>query len=156
MKKGVLFVCLGNICRSPMAEAIFSHLIVQQHLEAHFFCDSAGTSAYHIGEPPDDRALAMLQSKGLRTTHRARQFIAADAQRFSYIFTMDKSNYEDVEAMTGFRPTALALVRDYDPKGKGEDVPDPYYGGKEGFEEVYNMLLRSLQHFLQQHKQPHK
>ena len=149
MKK-VLFVCLGNICRSPMAEAIFRKLVDEEGLRDRFSCDSAGTSAYHIGELSDARATLQLKSKGIITSHRARQFTKEDVLSFSHILAMDRSNYEDIKHIAGSRPTGLNLIRTYDPKGRDEDVPDPYYGGQDRFEYVYEILLRSLRNFLQQ------
>ena len=135
-----------------MAEAIFAYLVEKERLESIFSYDSAGTSAYHIGQHPDARALAQLKDKGITTAHRARQFTKEDATDFSHIFAMDKSNYEDIKSMAGFEPDGLALLRTYDPQGRNEDVPDPYYGGRRGFEEVYDMLLRSLKNFIQQER----
>ena len=149
MKK-VLFVCLGNICRSPMAEAIFNQLVKKKDLSTYFSCDSAGTSSYHIGERPDTRALLQLKSKGISTSHHARQFTKEDSLHFSYIFAMDRDNYENIKNIVGSHPNGLSLIRAYDPEGRDKDVPDPYYGGQDGFEDVYNMLLRSLENFLQQ------
>lgn len=146
-KCSILFVCLGNICRSPMAEAIANHLAEERQLSRYISCDSAGTSDYHIGGLPDQRVMTLLERKGMSSSHRARQFVSTDSGHFTYILAMDSSNYKDIRAMASTSLSNLSLIRDYDPEDKGADVPDPYFGGQEGFEEVYTMLSRSISNF---------
>ena len=141
----ILFVCLGNICRSPMAEGMMKHLVKEQNLN-NFHIDSAGTAAYHVGNLPDSRMRATANMHGITLNSKARQFITADYDKFDYIFVMDSSNYENVIdlARTKEDKTKVLLMRDFDEDlYKGQDVPDPYYGGDAGFENVYQILFRS-------------
>jgi len=144
MKK-ILFVCLGNICRSPLAEGVFSHLADQKGLDVQV--DSAGTSAFHIGEAPDHRMRQTALKNGISLTSRSRQILPQDGQEFDYIFAMDQSNYRDILRILGPSVTAqVALFRDFDPAIEGKaDVPDPYYGGLQGFEEVYQIVYRTCE-----------
>ena len=135
-----------------MAEAIAHHLISTNQFKTSWHFDSAGTSDYHIGELPDQRVRSLLKAKGLHTSHRARQFVPEDMGHFSYIFAMDKDNYKNIQLMSVSVPENLYLMRDYDPESRGEDVPDPYYGGEKGFEAVYSMLSRAIQSFFDQHE----
>ena len=152
----VLFVCLGNICRSPMAEGIFRHLVEQEGLAPHFHIDSAGTSGWHAGEKPDRRMRQTAQEHGLSLENqRSRQFIKQDFQDFDYILAMDRSNLRNIQAMQhgpNVKEGQVTLMLEHDPKGTVTDVPDPYYGGQNGFEEVYDLLLKSNRAFLDQLK----
>lgn len=141
-KQRILLVCLGNICRSPMAEGILAHLIKERGLIQSIELDSAGTSAYHIGSSPDKRAQSVCLSKGVTLNHQARQVQLSDFTKFDYILAMDKNNYNDLKKIAPHE--RLHLMREFDPEANGDlDVPDPYYGGVEGFVEVYEMLHRS-------------
>ena len=140
----VLFVCLGNICRSPMAEGIFNDIIRKKGLSDKIEADSAGTANYHIGESPDPRTLQQLAKNNIQLVHKGRQLVSSDAKRFDYIFVMDSANYRDAQHILGSGFDNLYLIRTFDPDGRDEDVPDPYYGGKDGFEKVYTMLERSM------------
>lgn len=132
----VLMVCLGNICRSPMAEAVLAHLAPQWSV------DSAGTGAWHVGEAPDRRTLAVLRQHGIATSHRGRQVQPADFRAFDLILAMDRQNLRDLTALRPADATArLALLGDYDPEGVAE-VPDPYYDGPEAFAAVYAQCER--------------
>ncbi|MGJ8635768.1 MAG: low molecular weight protein-tyrosine-phosphatase [Phycisphaerales bacterium] len=148
----VLFVCLGNICRSPLAHGILQHLVDQQELTDHFHIDSCGTGDWHVGNPPDPRSIqtASLYNIDL-TQQRARQFDpSTDIERFQYIIPMDASNKRNLIKL-GAPESKLTLMRAYDPTLKApQDVPDPYYGGDDGFEKVYQMLTRACQGFLDQ------
>ncbi|HNQ92012.1 MAG TPA: low molecular weight protein-tyrosine-phosphatase [Alphaproteobacteria bacterium] len=144
----ILFVCTGNICRSPMAEAVARHKIGQigqVRQSSTFEVDSAGTHSYHVGERPDPRTLKLCEEKGIGTGGMlARQIVRSDFEDFDLILGMDRGHVSHMEriAPPEFHPK-IALMMDY--AGFGEqDVPDPYYGGIEGFHEVYNMLDRGL------------
>lgn len=140
MKK-VLFVCLGNICRSPLGEAIFNHKA--EGLE--MIADSAGTAAYHVGENPDHRSIEVARKHGVPISHKARKFVAEDFDRFDYVLAMDENNYNDMKALATGSTDHLYLLREFDAEANGNlDVPDPYYGGPEGFEEVFQMVSRSV------------
>lgn len=141
----VLFVCLGNICRSPLAHGIFQHLVDQAELTSQFHIDSCGTGDWHVGNPPDPRSIqtAALYNIDI-TSQRARQFDpSTDIERFTHIIPMDASNKNNLIKL-GAPESKLTLMRTYDPTlNKPQDVPDPYYGGDDGFEKVYQMLTRS-------------
>ena len=146
---GVLFVCLGNICRSPLAEGVFRHVVREAGLEHRFEIDSAGTSAYHVGEPPDRRTAAVAERRGIVLDSRARQFRSEDLTRFDYVLAMDRSNLAAVErAARGTKPIGeVRLLREFDPEaGDDLEVPDPYYGEPQGFELVHDIVDRSCRH----------
>lgn len=143
----ILFVCLGNICRSPLAEGIFAKLVKEAGLEKKIFVDSAGTSAYHIGELPDYRTRQVAESRGIRLTHRARQFKKTDFDEFDYILAADKSNLAHLKNLQSSHSKAkLHLIRDWE--GENLEVPDPYYGTMKNFEEGYLILEKALSLFL--------
>ncbi len=143
----VLFVCLGNICRSPMAEAILQHYAAEFDLD--ILCDSAGTSSNHLGERLDKRALQKLEEYGIKAPHRACKFSVADFNNFDYIFAMDKQNLADILKMWDNSGSAqIMLMRAHDPKPENQEVPDPWYGDMNDFELVYQMLDRTILNFL--------
>jgi protein-tyrosine phosphatase len=147
----VLFVCLGNICRSPLAEAIFNKKIALAGLQKQFQSDSAGTSDYHIGELPDDRTLSCAKKYELPIHHRGRQIHRTDFRDFQYILAMDDSNYKIITQLMdryGFPKKEIFLIRDFVNHTKGLSVPDPYYGGEEAFEEIYQILDEAIENFL--------
>lgn len=141
----VLFVCLGNICRSPMAEGIFKKVVENEGLSAHFVIDSAGTSDYHIDKDPDPRTISTCENKGILLDHKGKQVFSTHLFEQNYIIAMDASNIENIKKLyTSKKHSAkVVLMRDFDPLFKGQDVPDPYYGGLDGFSEVFDMLDRS-------------
>jgi len=159
MKKvSVLFVCMGNICRSPTAEGVFRHLVRQENLEAVIHTDSAGTHAYHIGNPPDTRALATAERRGI-TLHdlRARRVLAEDFDRFDYVLAMDQDNYQILSAIcpSGYE-TRLRMLMEFAPHLKIPEVPDPYYGGASGFDRVFDMVEEAARGLLADIRSKHE
>ena len=145
-KVRVLFVCLGNICRSPLAEGVFRRVVEEHGLADLFEIESAGTGHWHIGEPPDERMRQTARSKGLSIDEqRARQFAEEDLAHFDHIFVMDKENLNDVlyfdqdERYGG----KVRLFREFDPEPGDYQVPDPYFGGARGFDNVYDIVDRT-------------
>lgn len=137
----ILMVCLGNICRSPMAEGILRRRAQQAGLT--ITTDSAGTSSNHVGQAPDHRATQTMRAYGIDITDlRARQFTASDLDHFDRIFAMDSSNLEDIRelAVNDQQLKKVSLLMDLVPNGPVRNVPDPYYGGQEGFDQVFRML----------------
>jgi protein-tyrosine phosphatase len=146
----LLFVCLGNICRSPSAENIMNHLIEQANLNEQIICDSAGTAGYHIGSPPDRRMSAAAKRRGLSLWGSARQFSPADFEEFDLILAMDRDNFVDISYLdpTGKYQDKVRLMCDFCTQHTLQEVPDPYYGGPEGFDQVINLLLDACQGLL--------
>ncbi len=150
MAPKVLMVCLGNICRSPMAEGVLRHLAQQKSITLEI--DSAGTGSWHVGDQPDVRAIACMKKKGIDISKlKARQFHANDFHSFDYIFTMDSQNYRDVVKQTNDSElqTKVDLYMNQAFPSRNQNVPDPYFGGDEGFEQVYEMLVNASEAFLQ-------
>ena len=143
----VIFVCLGNICRSPLGEGILKKMLEKERLQDKFFVDSAGTSAYHLGQQPDERSCQTAEKHGISLNHQARQLKHKDLQEFHYIIAMDNSNYQGIIAL-GEAAGEVLLMRDFDELGRGKDVPDPYWSGLDGFEEVYQICHRSCKNLL--------
>lgn len=141
--RSVLFVCLGNICRSPMAEGILRARVDEAGLAMHI--DSAGTAGYHVGAAPDARAILVSRANGTPIdSQRARQFDRRDFDRFDLILAADASNLRDLRALQPSGANArLALLLEWSGLGEGEEVPDPYYGRIDAFEEVHALLDRA-------------
>jgi protein-tyrosine phosphatase len=138
----ILFICTGNICRSPLAEGIFTHMVSNAGRASEFDIQSAGTGSWHVGEQPDRRSIATAASHGIDITRqRARRITMKDFGRFDLILAMDHDNMRSLRETAP--PEALAKIHLFDAYTSGgrTDVPDPYYGGPEGFEQVYTMLF---------------
>ena len=146
----VLFVCLGNICRSPTAEGIFRATCQERGLSDQFRIDSAGTAGWHVGKPPDTRAIQAARRRGVDVFMlRARQVEAADFEKFDFILAMDESNVEDLIAMRPQGSSAhLHRFLEFARSANLLDVPDPYYGGDEGFELVLDLITEASEGFL--------
>jgi len=144
MVKKILFVCLGNICRSPAAEGIFNHKIKERDLENFFVVDSAGTGGWHIGNLPDQRMRTTALSKGIELTSRARQIDENDLYEFDLILVMDKDNLDAVKSLTKDHKNTInskiKLILSYSKNSQLDEVPDPYYGGQNGFDKVLDLL----------------
>ena len=138
----VLFVCMGNICRSPTAEGVFRYLVQQEGHDDWITTDSAGTHAYHIGEQPDRRAQQTALGRGINLSDlRARKAIKNDFHEFDYILAMDDDNYQILESLcpSGLEDK-LSLFLDFSKEYSETQVPDPYYGGDQGFEHVFDLV----------------
>jgi protein-tyrosine phosphatase len=136
----VLFVCWGNICRSPLAQGVFEDVLRLEELDDEVFVDSAGTGSWHVGSPPDDRAQRSASARGLDlSAQRARRISADDCEEFDYVLTMDEQTYRTVASLC----RGSAVVRpflDFAPHSPEREVPDPYYGGPDGFEHVLDLV----------------
>ena len=159
MKIRVLFVCLGNICRSPLAEAVFNKVIEEEEINDSFSADSCGTASYHLGKLPDQRTLDTGLKFGLKFDHVARALTVEDFDNFDYMVAMDKANFDDIHHLKISENNAsesnIVLMCDFDNHGIGEDIPDPYYGEIEGFHHVYHILSRSIRQFINHLKKRH-
>ena len=138
--KSVLFVCMGNICRSPAAEGVFRKLVEDAGRIEEFEIDSAGTHGYHVGHPPDSRMLAAARERGYPLDSRARRLEVEDFREFDYIVTMDDDNYANVSSLDPGGPAKVVRMVDYCERLAADHVPDPYYGGAQGFEHVLDIL----------------
>ena len=136
----VLFVCWGNICRSPLAQGVFEDVLRREELDDEVFVDSAGTGSWHVGSPPDDRAQRSASARGLDlSAQRARRILADDCEEFDYVLTMDEQTYRTVASLC----RGSAVVRpflDFAPHSPEREVPDPYYGGPDSFEHVLDLV----------------
>lgn len=156
-KVSVLFVCMGNICRSPTAHGVFRHLVEQEGLSDYIYIDSAGTHAYHVEEPPDPRALSTASNRGINMSDlRARRAIEKDFEYFEYVIAMDNDNFSNLEKISPVdRVDRLMLFLEFAPGVDEDEVPDPYYGGVKGFEHVFDMIEAASQGLLDDIKQRH-
>ncbi|QBE68121.1 Low molecular weight protein tyrosine phosphatase [Synechococcus sp. WH 8101] len=150
----LLFVCLGNICRSPAAEGVFLHLVKQRDLDDHFLVDSAGTGGWHVGRPADQRMQAAAKRRGIDLPSRARQLDLGDLEQFDLILTMDADNLLAVQNLAreaGERATAqVRPMLSYARRHQLSEVPDPYYGGEDGFEDVLDLLEDACEGLLEE------
>jgi protein-tyrosine phosphatase len=151
----ILFVCLGNICRSPSAEAVMRELLAETGLEREVEVDSAGTGDWHVGSPPDRRAVAAARDRGIELAGTARAVAEADFERFDLIVAMDHANLGELRrrARGPGQEAKLRLLREYDPAAPGAEqleVPDPYFGDGDGFELVLDILERSCRNLLEE------
>lgn len=152
----VLFVCMGNICRSPTAEGVFRHAVEAAGLNDKIQIDSAGTHAYHIGEQPDSRAQTFARNRGIDLSQqRARKVRPDDFSQFDYVIAMDHSNYQDLTEVAGHQAKNLRMFLSFAQSFDEEEVPDPYYGGDQGFEHVLDLVEDASQGLLRDIKQNH-
>jgi len=147
----ICFVCLGNICRSPLAEGVFKSLVQQEGLQGEIHISSAGVGGWHVGELPDERMLQTAKNNGILLNSRARQFQPADFQETDLVLAMDRSNWVALEQMSPSPEgiEKIRMFRSFDPQAEGSlDVPDPYYGGNQGFDNVFDMVSRTCPEIL--------
>ena len=153
----VLFVCMGNICRSPTAQGVFEQLVAAEGLESLISIDSAGTHAYHVGEQPDTRAARAALKRGIDLSKQhARRLDEADFPAFHYLLAMDRSNYEEMHSICPPNHAhKISLLLEYAPELEEQEVPDPYYGGTSGFERVLDLIEIATQRLLAEIRRQH-
>jgi len=158
MKKvNVLFVCMGNICRSPLAHGLFEAMVAKEGLSEMIIVDSAGTHAYHVGNPPDPRSQETALRHGIDLSgQRARRVAQPDFERFDYILAMDRDNYSLLaDSCPDEQRHKLSLFLEFAPELPEREVPDPYYGGASGFEQVYNLVEAASRGLLEEIRKTH-
>ena len=152
-KISVLFVCLGNICRSPAAEAIFINLLENKRLTDGFIVDSAGTGSWHIGKKADFRMRIAAERRDINILSRARQIISKDFEKFNYIIAMDDSNFRNIQDLKNRTSStdcaSIKKIQNFRLVFNEQEVPDPYFGGDEGFDKVLDILEDSVSNFLE-------
>ena len=152
-KQSVLFVCLGNICRSPAAEAIFLDLVKKKGLNDNFIIDSAGTGSWHIGKKADKRMRFAAKKRGVEILSTARQINAKDFEKFNYIIAMDDSNFRNIQDLKNRTSStdfaSIKKIQNFRSVFNEQEVPDPYFGGDEGFDHVLDILEDSVSGFLE-------
>jgi protein-tyrosine phosphatase len=153
----VLFVCMGNICRSPTAQGTFEKVVKEANLEKKIFIDSAGTHAYHVGEQPDPRSQSTAKNRGLDLSkQRARKVSLEDFEEFDYILAMDKDNLFSLRLICPDEHLdKIKLFLDYAPESGFKEVPDPYYGGEKGFELVFDLTIAASKGLLETIRRDH-
>jgi len=154
----ILFVCMGNICRSPTAQGVFEQILKNEGLTNHLQVDSAGTHAYHVGEPPDQRATQSASRRGVDISEqRARKVRQADFEEFHYIIAMDEDNLYNLEqSCPSSHAHKIGLFLEYAPESGTREVPDPYFGGHNGFEEVLDLVESASRGLLAEIKSKHQ
>jgi low molecular weight protein-tyrosine phosphatase len=151
----VLFVCLGNICRSPLAQGAFEDVLRREELENEVFVDSAGTGSWHVGSPPDDRAQGSASARGLDlSAQRARRISPDDCEDFDYVLTMDGQNYRTVASLCRGSAEVRPFL-DFAPNSSEREVPDPYGGGPEGFDHVLDLVEEASEGLLRDIRERH-
>lgn len=158
MEVRILFVCLGNICRSPTAEGVMRHLLVSESLHERVFLDSAGTGSWHVGSVPDRRARAEGARRGVEISGTSRQVQAEDFDEFDLLVAMDADNAAHLRAIAPSQEAAsrVNLLRAFDPETPhGPDVPDPYYGGEDGFADVFDLVEAACQGLIDELRATH-
>lgn len=156
-KTRILFVCLGNICRSPLAEAIFNHKIRERNLADQVEVASCGTANYHIGDTPDPRTIKNALKNGVVIDHLGRQLSAQDLESYDYILAMDRSNHNNILRLENAKHHShkIKLMRSFDLNPAGDEVPDPYYGDEAGFQNVFDILSHSIDSFIHHLEKEH-
>jgi low molecular weight protein-tyrosine phosphatase len=154
----ILFVCMGNICRSPTAQGVFDHLVKGEGLTSLIQTDSAGTHAYHVGEPPDVRATQAAKKRSIDLgNQRARRVVGEDFLNFDYVLAMDRNNYDDLMSLCPHEhQSKLHLFMKFASGLEEDEVPDPYYGGITGFERVLDLIEQASQGLLAELRQQHR
>jgi protein-tyrosine phosphatase len=151
----ILFVCMGNICRSPLAQGVFENVLRREGLEHEVFVDSAGTGAWHVGSPPDERAQKSAGLRGLDlSSQRARRITPEDCDAFDYILTMDEDNYFVAASLCRGRAVVRPFL-DFAADSPEGEVPDPYYGGPDGFERVLDLVEEASEGLLEDIRERH-
>jgi low molecular weight protein-tyrosine phosphatase len=151
----VLFVCMGNICRSPLAQGVFENVLRREGFEGEVFVDSAGTGRWHVGEPPDERALSAASLRSLDISdQRARQVRPEDCENFDYILAMDEENYYVVSSLCQ-QSVVVRPFLDFAENSPEREVPDPYYGGPDGFERVLDLVEKASEGLLEDIRKRH-
>ncbi|MEX0721413.1 MAG: low molecular weight protein-tyrosine-phosphatase [Balneolaceae bacterium] len=147
----VCFVCLGNICRSPTAEGVFIHKVKEAGLEDYFEIDSAGTAAYHVGEGANSKSQSTANKYGIHLPSKARKLEFYDLKHYDLILAMDSENYENISSLDAKKHFGqkIRMMREFDPHPGDGEVPDPYFGGMDGFENVYQVVERSTESLLE-------
>ncbi len=141
--RNILFICMGNICRSPMAEGIFLHKLRENGIRDDYEVDSAGTGGWHSGDPPDHRSSRTASARGIMLLSRARKVTSRDFEQFDLLICMDQENATNLERM-GCPPSKIRQLMDYHPEATHREVPDPYYGGEDGFELMYELIDEAI------------
>jgi protein-tyrosine phosphatase len=159
MKKiRVIFTCMGNICRSPLAHGVFESMVAEAGLPDRIEVESSGTHSYHVGNQPVPRSIEVAARHGIDlTSQRARQFIASDLAEFDYILAMDSDNYQGImaHAKSG-EGDNVTLFLQFAPEIKRREVPDPYYGGDRGFDDVYELVKTASRGLLEEIRSKHQ